>query len=314
MKKTIISIAAAVVCASVLSVPAFAEDVLTDRSIYVENREELAQSVKGWDIEGKTILPDTTTIMPVYSASIYDYAKTGSLEIKPFMALDSDGKDSNNQWHIADAMDENGNYVGKLDIIFENELFDPVSFLPSDRNEVESIAFEANAKRVNALMKKRSLNTDCKEVKLLSIEGVGYAYYIDNGTEKILVAANISDVNARIFNDENGGIVIVGDELKAAAEEELAAHNEYLEEYQKILDSLDPNDPLPAGGYDMPTFKVDNTPYLTENDSPTTSGGEKNPDTGRGVGIATGAAALISLTAGVVVLAKRRKDNRRNQL
>ncbi len=306
MNKTIISTATAILCFCALSVPTFAEDVLTDKSIYLENREEMAQSVKGWVIEGKTIFPDPDTIMPVYCANIYDYAKTGTLEIKPFMALDSTGNKSNGQWYIADAVDENSNYIGRLDLIFENGSFESVAFLPSD----ESVAFEVNAKRVNALMKKRSLNTDCKEVKLLTIDGVGYTYYIDNGTEKILVAANIGSVNERIFNSENGGIVDIGDELKAAAKVELTAYNEYREEYQKILDSLNPNDPLPAGGYDMPMFKVDNTPYLSENDSPTTDGDTKIPNTGDGTAEAVGAAVLMAAAAGAAVIVnKKRKDD-----
>lgn len=305
MKKAIISTAAAMLCVCALSVSAFAEDVLTDKTIYVENREELTQSVKSWGVGDDTITPDINTIMPVYSASIYDYAKTGNLEIKPFMALDSDGKVSNAQWHIADAVDENGNYVGKLDLIFDNGFFEPVSFLPSDRNEVESIAFEANAKRVKSLMKKRSLNTDCKDVKLLSIDGVGYAYYIDNGAEKILVAANVRDVNARIFNEENGGIVVVGDDkLKAAAEAELAAYNEYQEEFQKIIDSLDPNDPWPAGGgYYTPTFKVNNALYL--NDTPMTDNG-KNPNTG---GVGSVFVGAIALACGISFSLLKKKKN-----
>ena len=42
MKKTIISIAAAVLCASALSVPAFAENILADKSVYADNQQELA--------------------------------------------------------------------------------------------------------------------------------------------------------------------------------------------------------------------------------------------------------------------------------
>ncbi len=131
--------------------------------------------------------------------------------------------------------------------------------------------------------------------------------YIDNGTSKLLAASNYGWSNGEVFNDINGGVVEIGDDLKAYADRELAEYEEYKRE---VLDKLAPGENPPEGGVDAtPTFKVDNTPYLTENDSPTTSGGEKNPDTGHGVGIASGTAALISLTAGAVVLAKRRKDN-----
>ncbi len=316
MKKTIISMAAAALCACVLSVQAYAEDVLTDKSIYLENREEMAQSVEGWVIDGKTIIPDVDTIMPVYNASIYDYAKTGNFKIEP------DG-----QMYFSNALDKDGNYAGSLQLAFENGTFRYSTF-GSSNDRSNSIAFEANAKRVNALMKKRGLNTDCKEVKLVLIEGVGSAYYIDNGTEKMLVAANISDVNERIFNAENGGIVVIGDELKAAADVEFAKHNKYLEERRKLIESLDlgPDDPLPivGGGYDMPTFKVDNTPYLDNADDPAapdsgSSEGSKNdnPNTGADESAQTAKrmavltvelSALAAAGIGITVINKKRKN------
>ncbi len=313
MKKTIISMAAAALCASAISAQAFAEDVLTDKSIYLENREEMAQSLEGWVIDGKTIIPDVDTIMPVYNASIYDYAKTGSFKIEP------DG-----QMYFSNALDKDGNYAGSLQLAFENGTFRYSTFgSSSDRSN--SIAFEANAKRVNALMKKRGLNTDCKEVKLVLIEGVGSAYYIDNGTEKMLVAANIDDVNERIFNNKNGGIVVIGDELKAAADVELAEHNKYLEERRKLIESLElgPDDPLPivGGGYEMPTYKVDNTPYLdgadtpgsgssdgSKNDNPNTGADDSAETTKRMAVLAVELSALAAAGIGITVINKKRKN------
>ena len=249
MKKTIISLAAAALCASALSVTAFAEDVLTDRSIYLDAHGSSMPSVKRWVVDGEAIVPDMNTIMPFYIMDIYDYAKTGNFEIG-----------STPQYYIADSNDDYGNFTGIMHLKLNDGVLEPI-FQEIANENTESIAFEANAKRVSALMKKRGLNTDCKEVKLIFMEHVGYGYYIDNGEEKMLVAANITEVNSRIFGE---GIVVIGDELKVAAEAELKAYNEYQEEIQKLLDSLGigPDDPSLGMGYSAPMYKVDNTPYL----------------------------------------------------
>ncbi len=303
MKKTIISIAAAALCASVISAQAFAEDVLTDSSIYLENREEIAQSLEPWVIDGETIIPDVDTIMPVYSASIFDYAKTGNFTLEP----------DNGQMCFSDALDEDGNYAGTLQLRLENGTLRNGAFTPS-HDKTDSVAFEANAKRVNALMKKRGLNTDCKEVKLVLIEHVGFAYYIDNGTEKMLVAANISDVNEHIFNAKNGGIVVIGDELKAAADTELAKYNKYLEERQKYIESLGlgPNDPMPSGGYEMetPKFTVDNTPYLDGADNPNTGADDSAETLKRVMVLTVELSALAAAGIGIKIIGKMRKNDR----
>lgn len=310
MKKFIASGIAAALCFAALSSPAFAADILTDRSICFDAGEGSMPSVKSWNIDGKAIVPDVNTIMPVYSASIYDYAKTGSFEIDTSKA----------QWYIADAVDGYGNYSGMLELTLKNGYFEGGYFLPSDKNKVDPIAFEANAKRVSALMKKRGLNTDCKEVKLIFMEHVGYVYYIDNGSEKMLVAANVSEVNGNFFNDRNGGIVVIGDELKAAADMELEAYNKYLEEFQKEIErlGLGPDDPLPGiGGYASPMFKVDNTPYIdgAEAQSAPNGGNEDNPVTGaeqseterRMTVLKIELSALAASAVGIAVISRKRK-------
>lgn len=297
MKKTLISIATAVLCVCALSVPAYAENVLTDSSIYLENRAELGLAVKAWKYDGKTITPDVNTIMPVYTASIYDYAKTGEFKFE---------QDANR--YYSDALDEDGNFAGSALLILENGEFRFSTYGPSV-DKSRSIAFEFNAKRVNALMKKRGLSSDCKDVKLVNIEGAGFAYYIDNGTEKMLVAANIDSVNERIFNEKNGGIIVIGDELKAAADEELAEYNKFQEEYQKYVESLGlgPDDPLPGmGGYETPMFTVDNTPYLEEDKTPDDD--PANPNTGSGYCAVASTVALISLAAGAFAAVKKREN------
>lgn len=304
MKKTIISVAAAALCASALSVPAFAENILTDKSVYADNQQELAGYTQIWECDGEKVYVDPDTIIPIYTLDIYNYARTGNYEITPLVVIHDDGSVTDTREYIADTVDKNGDYSGTLTFFVGSEYTGNGAYSPSTDKASDSVAFELNAKRLNALMKKRGLNTDCKEVKLLWIEGVGYAYYIDNGTEKMLAAANVDRVNARIFNEENDGIVVFGNELKTAAEAELAARTAFEEELQQLRETLGPNEPLPAGGYDTPLYKVDNKPYLNDAENPPAPDKNDNPNTG---GVSSALGGGIALTACVIGICAAKK-------
>lgn len=297
IRRTITCAAAAAVCAVMMSPQAFAEDILTDRSIYLENCEEAVRAVEPWVVKGKKIFPDPDTVMPLYDGSIFDYARTGNFEIEPFTI--GNEKRSDGQYHIANAVDENGNFAGWMTLILENGVFEPATYTPSN-NAADSVTLDINAPRISALMKKRGLNTDCKEVKLVTIEGVGYAYYIDNGTEKMLVAASISDTSEHIFNSKNGGLIIVGDELKLAAEAIMAG------------------EPWSGDGYD-PIFTVDNTPYLngaggssegSKTDNPNTGADDSAETTKRMAVLLVELSAIAAAGIGIKVIGKIRKNGR----
>ncbi len=318
MKKTIISMAAAALCALAISTQAFAEDVLTDRSVYAKDPQSITQSLGSWEREGKTISPDPDTITPLYEVDIYDYAKTGNFEVIPSMLVDADGTKTEGQHYISDAIDEDGNYVGRMRLVVGGENTHISSYMSSSKNKVESVAFEPNAGRIKAVLSKQGINTDCKEIKLLFMPYIGYAYYIDNGTSEFLAAAGFAEVNGELFNSINGGIIEVGDELKAFADRRLAEYEEYKRE---VLDKLAPGEVPPVGGYDMPTFKVDNTPYLDGADTPGSgsSDGSKNdnPNTGADESAKTTKcmavltvelSALAAAGIGITVINKKRKN------
>ncbi len=322
MKKTIISMAAAALCALAISTQAFAEDVLTDRSVYAKDPQSIAQSLGSWELEGKTIFPDPDTITPLYEVDIYDYAKTGKFEVIPSMLVDADGTKTEGQHYISDAIDEDGNFVGRMWLVVGGEYTHISSYMSSSKNKVESVAFEPNAGRIKAVLSKQGINTDCKEIKLLFMPYIGYAYYIDNGTSEFLAAAGFAEVNGELFNSINGGIIEVGDELKAFADRRLAEYEEYKRE---VLDKLAPGElPPVGGGYDMPTFKVDNTPYLDGADNPPapdseSSDGSKNdnPNTGADDSAQTAKrmavlrvelSALAAAGIGITVINKKRKN------
>lgn len=273
MKKIITCGIAAALCACAASVPAYAADILNDRSVYLD----IVKSdipVKDWVVNGKTYIAEPNGIMPAYEASIYDYAETGSFEVTSSVNL-----------YFTDATDEYGYFAGQMIMYLIDGILTPGQLTPTDSNRgLESISFEANKKRINALMKKHGLNTDCKEVKLLDLDGVGFVYYIDNGSERILAAANISDVNGRFFNDKNGGLIVVdSDEFKAAAAVELEEHNKYLEEQRIRQEEWDTEKrgPFVSSIYVTPSFTADNKPYQNSTNDLSAPGSSKdNPNTG----------------------------------
>ncbi len=172
MKKTIISITVAAVCASVLSVSAFAEDILSDRSVYVANRESIAISAGTTEWDGEVLMVDPNTIMPFYYVNFLDYARTGNFDIIPFAS--KDGEDEG-QTFIADAVNENGDFAGTIRFTIGGAYPGQV-FTPST-DKANSLAFEPNARRISAVMEKQRISSDCQDIKFVCIEGIGNVYY-----------------------------------------------------------------------------------------------------------------------------------------
>lgn len=300
MKKTIISIAAAALCASALSIPAFAEDILTDRSVYADDPQSIAQSIESWEIEGKTVSSDPNAIYPLYGVDLYDYARTGNFEIKPFMLIDNDGNETEKQYHVCDAIDENGNFAGIMQLSVGGEKNYSISFAPVELNEIESITFDTAAQRISELLKAKGFSTDCKEIKLITMTEVGYAYYIDNGEQKMLAAAHIDPAIGQTFYDFDSELILIDDEFKAYADRKLAEYEDYR---KNVLDNLTPGENPPTGG--------------AGDDAPLTAGGGEdrapgeNPNTGfdnRIAALPTGLALLSAVIIGGVLIAKKRKN------
>lgn len=269
MKKTIISIAAAALCASALSAPAFAADILSDRSVYAADRESIASSAGSMEWNGETVTVDPNTLTPLYYVDFYDYARTGIFDVQPYLM----GEYGQN--YMSDAVNSSGDYAGEITLTVNSSQVKIHEYWPTT-DRANSLSFTPNAKRISALMAEKKISSDCKEVKLVYINEIGHVYYIDNGETKLLAAANMGGVNGEIFNKENGGIVEINDDLKAAADRMLAE----LEEYQKYLETLGPGENPPTmGGNDPTLFVVDNTPYLDEFENPPTMGGDENPPT-----------------------------------
>ncbi len=295
MKKTIISIAAAVLCASVLSTNAFAENILSNKDVYADKHESIAIEAGTMDVDSSIISVDPNTVMPYYYASLYDYAKTGKMEIIPYSQ--KNGNDDAGERFVANAVNADGKFVGTVEFNIGGAHPGIRIFSPSS-DKADSVAFELNARRINAIMEKQKINSDCQEVKFVFVVGLGNVYYINNGTSEFLAASNLGWVNGDVFNDENGGIIEIGDDLKAYMERRIA-------EEENPSEPASGDNPL-EGGYETPMFTVDNTPYLDEDKTPDDD--HTNPNTGNGLCAVASTAALVSLAAGAIVVVKRRKN------
>ncbi len=299
MKKFITCGIVAALCTAALSTQVFAADILSDRSVYETDGERIAKAAGNTEWDGEKVFVDPNTVIAVYTADVFDYARTGNFDVKPSLC---DG----GQEYIADAVNEKGDFAGRVEFSVDGG-HPGIGVYTHMTDKSRAIDFASDAKRINTVMSKRGITSECKEIKLLFVQYIGYVYYIDNGTSKFLAATNINEVSGKVFNHENEGIVEIGDELKSFADQELAD----LEKYKKeVLDKLAPGEPPPVGLDLDPVFKVDNTPYLNENDPPAADNDTKIPNTGDGTAEAVGAAVLMAAAAGAaVVVNKKRKDD-----
>ena len=161
---------------------------------------------------------DESTVMPLYHASLLNYAATGEFEFEPFQL---DGE----QVYVSDAVDAEGNFAG----VMEFNSNDIHIYMPT-ADEHKSVDFISNIRRINILTAESAVPIPT-DAKLMFVEGLGYAYYMNDAEDAILVAAEWKGTNEDIFTQENGGIIAIDDELMRYAEELVAvksANEQYL--------------------------------------------------------------------------------------
>ncbi len=231
MKKLITCGIAAALCASALSAQAFAADITEDRSVYAENAEELAALFNSLDYNDPGTALDPNTIMPFYQAEINDFINTGKLTLTHEFS-------SGSREYIGDIVDSNGNFVG---VIYFNESetgeislarYTP-RYNPFGVEQVKPAAFHKHSEEIKSVLSAKGIDTDVKEVKLAFINGIGAVYYINNGTEEVLVPA--WSVGGGVISDYFPGntyydAVVVNEELRATAMRLEEEHNRLLAE------------------------------------------------------------------------------------
>ncbi|MDE7231333.1 MAG: hypothetical protein K2N56_12700 [Oscillospiraceae bacterium] len=284
MKKLINCGIAAALCASTLPAQAFAADITEDRSVYAENAEEL---VAKFDVDfyiaditdAPSITLDPNTIMPFYHADIYDFIRTGKLELA---REQTPGRYD----YFGDVVDSNREFVGIVEF-YESEDGDVHYSCYYPRYNTFGVeqhscpaAFSYHSEAIKSALAAKGFDTNVKEVKLVFINGLGAVYHIDTGTEKVLVPA--WEVAGGVIQSYFPGntyydAVIVNEDLRATAIRLEEENNKLLAE---------------AGG-----FGAGGT------------GGAGNPSTG-GTSSALAGELGIALTACVIGIsaAKKKKD------
>ena len=144
---------------------------------------------------------DTETVMPIYYASIYDYAKSGEFSFVPHTLEEK-------QLYAADVISEDGEFAGV--IMFTKDIM--LMYMPSD-SEADSVDFAgANSKRIESLTGEKTDSLIDKSL-FAFVEGMGFVYYIDSGETKSFVSSNFNGSNGDIFTAENRGIIKIDDKL-----------------------------------------------------------------------------------------------------
>lgn len=281
MKKLITCGIAATLCAAALSSRALAADITEDRSVYAGNAEELAAKFNALNSEipyvpGATL--DPSTIMPCYHANIYDFILTGELELtREYIPGE--------KIYYGDLVDSDGEFAGVLQFI-ESEngdvryacytpRYDPFGV---EQHEKPS-SFNYHSDEIKSVLVAKGIDTDVKEVKLVLINGVGAVYYINTGTEEVLVpASNVESVISSYFpGNTYYNAVVVDEDLRATA-------IRLKEENDKLY--------AEAGGFGAGG-----------------AGGSENPNTG-GTGSALAGQLGIALTSCVIgISAAKKKKN-----
>ena len=187
------------------------------------------------------IFIDKDTIMPVYYASLLNFAKTGKFSYERYVI---EGK----QLYISDTVSADNKFSGVILFTEDDILMYKPSTISSD-----SIDFvEANSKRISDLTGKK-IESLVKTSLFMFVEGAGYVYYIDNGENKSLIAANFKGTNGYLFTNENRGIVNIDNDLFSFAKKLI----EEQEAAQKYLSTLKPGENPPTGAA-VPAFIADN--------------------------------------------------------
>ena len=278
--KKFIAIACCLGLCAAMSVTAFGEELAESNSmsIYATESEtvavlaEMEQTNAAVALREFGVEVDDDTVMPVYCASLLDFAKSGEFEYEPFLLEDE-------QFYISNAVDASGDFAGVIGFNAD----DVHIYMPAtDINK--SVDFNSNLNRINSFTE-RSVVPVATDAKFMFVDGLGYVYYMENGADVVLVSAGLKGANGDIFTAENGGIVAIDDDLMEYAEHLV----EVKEENELYLSTLVPGE-NPMTGSAIPAFIVDNTQY--------------NANTYSKIAVVLGALSVFS-AVGYVVVSKR---------
>lgn len=257
MKKLISATILLVLCFTLFSQAVFADGLSTEKlslyavngakSIYAENQEEIAKKFESIErvkafYEKFGLKIDPKTIMPIYTADVYEYARTGNLKIQPYRS--SDG----GQRYIADLLGSAGVIIFTID----GDDAGVMSFTGSGCSD-----FNKNIGKMTKELDELKFDSKSTEAKVFYSDAIGYAYYFTDGTDKAFIYADVTggDASEHYFFG-NDGLTKSSDGTAVLLDEKFVKHK--LEEYRVMQEALQSKDK-----YNTSTGGDDTVAYAT---------------------------------------------------
>lgn len=221
------------------------------QSVYCDTAERDAvyeALQKGWYLTPTLESLDVTilkeSITPVYYADILDYAKTGELQIEPYIESVHGGKGirSNGNVYIAKGVTSDGRFGGNIEFSIEDGMVSWGTLWPSPASNFldngifgASCSYADHAGRIQALLQKDSF-VPVENVKFVMISGFGRAFYINDGDTDYLVSMGsfFAEPDDRLIEEQVKVYPVGGEELKKVADEKVEQRNHFLAEQEAL--------------------------------------------------------------------------------
>jgi hypothetical protein len=158
------------------------------------------------------------SIMPIYEASLLEYAETGVFTVRPNTVLD------NGVVYAAKTTTTEGVFASDLRFYVKDGTAYHLWSAPPN-NQKKSHSYADHAERIRSLTNKESF-VPVGEVRYVAVDRLGYVFYINDGKTEALINISAAD---DVFYQKNREIIYVGEELKKIADERLAEHKAFLE-------------------------------------------------------------------------------------
>ncbi len=233
MKKLIAIMILLVLCFTLFSQAVFAEKQ-SSNGTYAENQEEIAEKFESiervkafYEKFGVKIKPET--IMPVYTADIYEYARTGNLEIEPYIS-------GGGQRYIADAVSIYGGPAGVVEFTVDGNDAGVMGFTGSGYSD-----FNKNIGKMTKALDELNFDSKLTEARMFYADAIGYAYFFTDGINKAFVYADVGggDASDHYFFG-NDGLTKSSDGKAVLLDEKFIKHK--LEEYRVMQEALQNKD------------------------------------------------------------------------
>lgn len=249
MKKLVITSLCILLLVTMLTEVLFAApDNQTNLSVYAEDYSSIMKEIKDSDnnlsksLKEFDIFISEKTIMPIFEGSLIAYAETGDFGFAPCLIEGGQG-------YLAEVTDQSGNFAGMIEFSVEGKDPNIHMYMQTSKKE-ESVDFNVNYDRVVSLVKIHNMDVEKLSAKMMWVTGMGYVYYVTDGTKEAFIATHLKGANGDIFTQENNGIVTVDDQLTELGKKEI----EKIKQIEAEVAALLAEDFPETGGNGTPAY------------------------------------------------------------